>query len=290
MLCLLLLFVFANIAGAAQAVHPLAPPDTSSPRATLNTFLNEMNKAVEAYRTGHRDQAFGFLDRAVRCLNLDAEPPAIRPVLGLYTALYLKETLDRIDIPPVEEIPDAKTVATEKLTSWTLPYTEITIAAVKDAPAGGQFLFSPETVKRSEQFYNKVRNLPYKPGAEGALYEQLTASAGPIVPKELMDQLPPWSRTVIFGQTVWQWIGLILYFLVGAWAVMLIYRCVRKALGILDARLNSALEFEVLVWITQPEFRAKATDQINRAICEEFQKQGIEMPFPQRDVHIRTDK
>ncbi len=239
--CLLLLWICGSVAVAAQAIHPLAPPDTSSPRATLNTFLDEMNKAVESYRAGHRDQARGFLDRAVRCLNLDTAPPAIRPVLGLYSALYLKETLDRIEIPPEDEIPDAKTVATEKLTSWTLPYTEITITAVKDAPTGGQFVFSPETVKSSEQFYDKVRNLPYKPGAEGALYEQLTASAGPIVPKELMDRLPPWSRAVIFGQTVWQWIGLILYFLVGAWAVMLIYRCVRKALGILDARFNSSL-------------------------------------------------
>ena len=53
---------------------------------------------------------------------------------------------------------------------------------------------------------------------------------------------------------------------------------------------DSALEFQVLVWIIQPEFRAKATDQINRAICEEFEKRGIEMPFPQREVHIRTDK
>ena len=95
-----------------------------------------MNKAVDAYKAGHRDQARAFLDRAVRCLNLDAEPPAIRPVLGMYAALYLKETLDRIDIPPLEEIPDAKTIETEKLTSWTLPYTEITVAAVKNGPSG----------------------------------------------------------------------------------------------------------------------------------------------------------
>ena len=102
MLCLLLLLICGYSAEAAQTLHPLAPPDTSSPRATLNTFLNEMNKAVDAYKAGHRDQARVFLDRAVRCLNLDAEPPAIRPVLGLYAALYLKETLDRIDIPPLE--------------------------------------------------------------------------------------------------------------------------------------------------------------------------------------------
>ena len=120
----------------------------------------------------------------MRCLNLDTEPPALRPVLGLYAALYLKEILDRIDFPPPDEIPDAKTVESRKLASWTLPQTEITISEVKDKNSYGRFLFSPDTVKRSEDFYEKVRDLPYKPGAQGALYKQLTSSAGPIVSKE----------------------------------------------------------------------------------------------------------
>jgi MscS family membrane protein len=244
-LCLLLLLICGNAADAAQAVHPLAPPDTSSPRATLSTFLDEMNKAVEAYKSGNRDQALAFLDRAVRCLNLDSEPPAIRPVLGFYTALYLKETLDRIYIPPLEEIPDTKAVETRKLTSWTIPYTEITIEAAKDGPAGGQFLFSPYTVKKSQEFFYKVVNLPYKPGAEGALFQQLSTSAGPIGTKEIIDRLPRWARAEIFGQAVWQWIGLILYFLVTVGAVLLTYRYARKALGILDGKLNSNLERSV---------------------------------------------
>ncbi len=176
--CLLAWWICANPAGAAQAVHPLAPPDTSSPRATLSTFLDEMNKAVDAYKSGNRDQASDFLNRAGRCLDLDAEPPAIRPVLGMYAALYLKETLDRIDFPPLEDIPDAKAVEARKLTAWILPFTEITIAAGKDGPTGGKFLFSPDTVNRSEEFYDKVRLFPYKPGAEGALFDQLTLRRG----------------------------------------------------------------------------------------------------------------
>jgi MscS family membrane protein len=52
---------------------------------------------------------------------------------------------------------------------------------------------------------------------------------------------------------------------------------------------DSALEFELLVWIIQPEFRGRATDQLNRAILAEFGKLGIEMPFPQREIHISTD-
>lgn len=234
-----------DAAAATQALHPLAPPDTSSPRATLSTFLDEMNKAVSVFKNGDRNEARALLGRAGRCLNLGAEPPAIRNVLGFYAALYLKETLDRIDIPPFDEIPDAKAVETQKLSSWTLPFTEITIAAVKDGPGGEKFLFTPETVKKSEQFFDTVKNLPYKPGAQGALYERLSASAGPILPKVLMDRLPGWAKADIFGQAVWQWIGLILYFIAGALVALLTARYGCKALGILDAKLGSGLRYTV---------------------------------------------
>lgn len=53
---------------------------------------------------------------------------------------------------------------------------------------------------------------------------------------------------------------------------------------------ESGLEFQVLVWIVQPEFRAKATNQINRAICEEFEKRRIYMAVPQRDIRIHSNK
>jgi len=242
-LCLLLLWICVSTVGAAQPVHPLAPPDTSSPRATLNTFLNEMNQAVATFKAGHKDQTVVSLERANRCLNLSKEPSAIRSIMGFYTALYLKETLDRIEIPPPDQIPDAKAVEADKLTSWRLPYTEITIAAVKDGPGGGAFLFTPDTVKRSEEFYNKVKNLPYKPGAVGALFARLASSTGPIIPKALMDRLPQWSRSEIHGQALWQWAGLVLYFMIGVAAMWFVDRFGRSVLGILDARLDSSLRY-----------------------------------------------
>jgi MscS family membrane protein len=53
---------------------------------------------------------------------------------------------------------------------------------------------------------------------------------------------------------------------------------------------DSSLQFELLVWIVRPDIKRTAVSQINQAIYREFQKKGIEMPFPQRDIHIRTDK
>jgi MscS family membrane protein len=40
----------------------------------------------------------------------------------------LIEILDRIEIPPYEDIPDAAAVRSEELTRWRIPKTEITIA------------------------------------------------------------------------------------------------------------------------------------------------------------------
>ncbi len=93
---------------ADQSLYPLEPADRSSPRATLQTFLDDMNKAVEEYKAYHGGEASNFARRAAQCLNLESKPPAIRDTLGFESVIYLKEILDRIDIPPVDEIPDKK--------------------------------------------------------------------------------------------------------------------------------------------------------------------------------------
>ncbi|MEW6113429.1 MAG: mechanosensitive ion channel family protein [Thermodesulfobacteriota bacterium] len=238
LLCALSFGMAGNIAEAGQAVHPLAPPDTSSPRATLKTFLDETNRAVQAFKRGQRAEARRLGERAARCFNLEKEPPSLRYVIGFYGVLYLKETLDRIEIPPYEEIPDAQAVRTEKLTSWTVPYTEITITAVKDSSSVEQFLFTGETVRRSKEFYSRVKNLPYRPDSGGgALLDEVSASSGLVFLNNFVNLLPLWAKAEIAGQAVWQWTGLALYFLLGLSAVLLIYGYGGKALGFLDKRL-----------------------------------------------------
>jgi MscS family membrane protein len=246
MLCVLLLWICVSTAGAAQAIHPLAPPDTSSPRATLKTFLDNMNNAVSAYKAGHKNEAIAFDGRAARCLNLEKEPPALRHVLGFYATLYLKETLDRIEIPSDDEIPDAKTVRTEKISSWTIPYTEITISLVKEDSSVERFLFSNATVRNAEKYYNEVKNLPYTPqSGRGALLGELSTSRSLIIPKAFIDRLPNWMRIEVYGQDAWQWIGLIFYFCFATGAVLLLYRGGRRAFDILDKRFLLSLKHNV---------------------------------------------
>jgi small-conductance mechanosensitive channel len=51
---------------------------------------------------------------------------------------------------------------------------------------------------------------------------------------------------------------------------------------------DSSLNFELLCWIDQPVQRGRTLHELNCAIYKAFIKEGIEIPFPQRDLHVRT--
>jgi small-conductance mechanosensitive channel len=51
---------------------------------------------------------------------------------------------------------------------------------------------------------------------------------------------------------------------------------------------ESSLDFLVMVWVRHPVFRGRVTDELNTRIYKALGEAGIEIPFPQRDLHIRT--
>jgi len=53
---------------------------------------------------------------------------------------------------------------------------------------------------------------------------------------------------------------------------------------------DSGLRFELRVWSgTLTHRKGRLISKLNVALYERFQKHGIEIPFPQRDIHIRSD-
>ena len=50
---------------------------------------------------------------------------------------------------------------------------------------------------------------------------------------------------------------------------------------------ESSLNFQLLFWIDKPEARGRTIDALNTTIYKEFNKHNIEIPFPQRTVHIK---
>lgn len=50
---------------------------------------------------------------------------------------------------------------------------------------------------------------------------------------------------------------------------------------------DSALIFQLLFWIEKPEMRGRVVDSVNGQIYKEFMQKNIEIPFPQRTVHLK---
>ena len=96
--------------------------------------------------------------------DLTEVPPAARRKTGISAATALYETLSRIQLPPFDQIPDAAQMSGlsgSNAERWVIPDTEIVIERVKSGSRSGEFLFSAGTVARSEEFYERVRGLPY---------------------------------------------------------------------------------------------------------------------------------
>jgi small-conductance mechanosensitive channel len=51
---------------------------------------------------------------------------------------------------------------------------------------------------------------------------------------------------------------------------------------------ESSLDFRLMVWITDVNSRLRAQTEILQEIDRRFRELGIEIPFPQRDLHLRT--
>ena len=51
---------------------------------------------------------------------------------------------------------------------------------------------------------------------------------------------------------------------------------------------ESSIDFELLCWIDQPVDRGRMAHELNCAVYKAFAKEEITIPFPQRDLHVRT--
>ena len=51
---------------------------------------------------------------------------------------------------------------------------------------------------------------------------------------------------------------------------------------------ESSLDFELMGWIADPADRGRLQHELNIGIYKAFREEKIEIPFPQRDLHVRT--
>jgi MscS family membrane protein len=212
---------------AADATHPLEPPDTFSPRGTIGTLERSIDETWASF-SAHDPSWRRSLQKAVRCLDLRDLPPEVAQQVGTERAVLLKEVLDRIEQPSLDDIPGRAEVEGGNLLRWTLPHTEITLVRMAEGERAGEFLFSSRTVERLPEFYATVRHLPYEPGRQGGHYEEIRSGVLTPIVGSLAARLPAWTRVEIGNQLLWQWAVVLVGMLLGIGLAVEAFRVGRR--------------------------------------------------------------
>jgi MscS family membrane protein len=225
--------------------NPLSPPETESPRATLESFRWDLEAAeklitdtykqhieepgwfMSAETKAIEDRIRAHFDRAMRCFDLSNVPPANRTKTGMEAAMLVSEIFKRVTLPSLEYIPDraGMKALTDKgeRPQWTAPKTEIRIAKIDSGPRAGEYLFTAETVSHAYAYYQKVRGTPPPDGFD--FYSFYALSPGDVLPPKwyaYVQKLPAWFHQVYIDSARWQWTALVitLLLLVAFWIAM----------------------------------------------------------------------
>lgn len=232
----ILLFATTSIAWADElgngvslngSANPLRPPDNSSPRATLTGFLSDLERSYAILQEAHQQnlEAPGYFFtpelirmreseaeilflRAMACLDLSETSAAYKRNRGYRSTLFLKEILDHIDLPPIEEIPDAAMVQEQNIKRWEIPNTDLVIRLVEEGPREGDFLFSKRTVAELAETHHRIHNLPYssRSSVTPDFYRFYISTPGLLLPPKWFAIVPRWTHAMVFEQTLWQWL------------------------------------------------------------------------------------
>ncbi|MGI9517255.1 MAG: mechanosensitive ion channel family protein [Pirellulaceae bacterium] len=230
----LLFATSASVPVCAQESVESVIADTSSPRATLQSFLEAMNEVQSQMKTvryfdRRNSRQMAAVNRALDCLNVSEMPEFVRNAAAAEAAVCLKEVLDRSKLPPLSEIPDLEAITADgsELKRWHIPGTRISIAQVEDGPRKYEFLFSPGTIERVFSYYREIESLPYRttgPATSPGLYKWFDTAPGIPFVAGIVDRLPDAFRNRAMGMALWKWVGLIIAIGAAIGLMMALYR------------------------------------------------------------------
>lgn len=228
-------------AGPTWAKHPLEPADTSSPRATLSSFLrltDEFTPVYHAYRESPSPATQSALRPALkkvtRLLDMSEIPAATYREVESELTILLWEVIARLELPPLAEVPsksaDAGVDVEDSLVdSWRIPHTSITIARVNQGPRAGEYLFSSDTVANVSTYYDQVKDMPVlREMPTKNLVLTLQQITGWMIPVKWVEALPDWAVILVFGQVLWKWFAGVLLYALAIGVVIIVRRNTRR--------------------------------------------------------------
>jgi len=224
--------------------NPISPPDTTSPRATLESFIFIMHEVNALWHSVRQDYENGnrifltevqqaqlvrvqaLLEKAAQTFDLSEIPVTSRERASIEIALQLQEILDRIPTPEFSVIPGqpagsfVHSVGQTGLPEhWTLPSTSISIVRQETGERRGHYLFSKDSVSRIPDDYAVINILPLRSDRGEDLFEYYIYTPGNLIaPRwyKVIEAGPDWLHNHFADQAYWQWLAL--FALIGVYA------------------------------------------------------------------------
>ncbi|GGA67262.1 hypothetical protein GCM10011369_06160 [Neiella marina] len=184
-----------------------ASADTSSPRDTLRNFLDNTRRGLDYDLANDMRKEAAFL-LAAQALDYGKLPKRTQSVVTMERIMLLKAILNRIELPPWEQIPGDKQVQEQGIERWVVPNGQLVIARVEEGDRKGQYLFTEKTVNELENIWLAMRHLPYIKGAEEDLIYRFRVQPGPWIDDQLIWGAPEWTRIILLTLPLWQWLSL----------------------------------------------------------------------------------
>ncbi|GGE80409.1 hypothetical protein GCM10007285_05120 [Stappia taiwanensis] len=270
--------------------YPIVPPDTSSPRASLGSFLAIMREASTIWmrvakdfqeskqprlsEEQERDLALVrlLIAKAAGIFDLGDIAETARESASIEIVLQFQEILDRIHLPKLSTVPGESAGSFDYHMNrdslpdrWTIPGTDIEFAATEGK---GSYLVTREAVERIPDDYELIKQFPARSDKGIDLYKYYIYTPGNLVAPRWYDVIlagPPWLRTEFMSQTYWQWIALAALIVISVTLLMLVHRWNRwRAVPTSDFRRQvRRLQFPLLFMATLASFRYLVEQEVN---------------------------
>ena len=229
---LLILFGALNgsIAFAVTALEDVTHINTSSPRATLISFMNvveagwgsEFERLSDVHRMGRTltredREALGIYMHEIlsagRVFETENLPSELRQEAEHKLVAKMIGVLDRIDIPPPETIPDASAMQGMSQKTWNIPGSPIYISQIKEGRRAGEYLFTSETLAHLSAYSEVISHFAPKHKYTQVFCDffadrplDLSIVFGSVISPGWIFDLPQWAMTKYNDRPLWRWI------------------------------------------------------------------------------------
>ena len=315
------LLLCGQVAHSTSDSYPLKPPDTSSPRATMEVFMNYMSRAYQAGLVkGSKDEAVIVLLNRARAIFFIASGWTIVTIGNGFAELIITSKrlfVRNIDANLIRLISRLVTLVLVCVLLWnTSDYLGMSLHAIF-ASAGivglGVALAARETLANFFGGVSIFLDRPFKSGdyivldsgERGQVVDVGLRSTRMLTRDDVQISIPNslMTNTKIINESAPRPQFRVRIKVGVAYGTDLnrveeillsMARQNNMVAVVPEPRVrfrnfgDSSLEFELLCWARRPEDRGRLIHGLNHQIYKAFDAADIQIPFPQRDIHMNT--